>query len=1196
MPNFSAVFISYAHRDGRDLAEQLERDLTTSGFEVWLDRRRLLGGDAWGKEIETAIDRCDVAVALLSTGSYESDICRAEQERSLAKRKLVIPVRIQRDCDVPLSLQTRQYVDFSDSTSYASSLQNLQDSIRARRGVVAPAMSRSRHDNSPALPDNFVNRPAILAALRDALFQEAPHRNIALTALQGMGGIGKTVLAQALCHDEVVQQAYPDGTFWFTIGREAGLRFDQRIERVPGLKQLLGAFDGEHACVSQYRNALRGKAALIVLDDVWRVCDIEQFRAESQRSRLLITTRDTRIAPTFGAREFTAEFPTGGEARQVLARWAGVQNPEALPPQAEGVISECKNLPLALAMIGARLKGRPAIHWDIVLGDLRRADMARIGALFPEPHTTLFRAIQVSFEALKEADSVAAQRYLALAVILEDMVVAPAIQQTLWNVDETEAFETADRLVGLSLAQREREGGIRLHDLLLDYVRAQYSDREALDLIHGALRLSSHVIARDPSQFASQMAGRLLAYVQPINAVQQLAGSAARAAPRLVHAALCLPLFLIAQSPLRLASRIMTYLRAYVKPIAPVSEFFSSVVRGAPRPWPRPLQPALYPPGTGLVRTLAGDSNFENVALTEDGSRVVSTSFKMVTVWDLEAGRQLFSKPVDLGMFPHVVVSGDGRRAASTSLTGSIHVWDVETGRELHTLSSDLVFYNSVSMSGDGRQVVSASKNTVRVWDCETGRELHVLAGHLKDVECVAVSGDGRRAMSSSSDDTVKVWDLEASRELRSFTVRDSYRCNLALSGNGRRAVYATSSDLTMWDVETGRELQCQHDHLWGGEEVHAPRLAVSWDGRIAVSAAPHDENVKVWDLETGRELHALSGNLGGVLDVAVSRDGQLAVTACKDETLKVWHLGKSRDLRPMPGHRRSVVSVAASGNGRRAVSASEDHTLRLWDLKTGHQLRTINENSSSVAVSFDGRRAVSAWLHISFLHRFRYGVRVWNARMGLKKLTLAGHSKSVVAVALSRDGRRAVSASQDLTLKVWDLKTGRELWTLTGQSEPADGLAMSGDGRRAVSTSAHKALTVWDLDSGRELRTITDESKAFRAVKVTSEGQRAVSASGWRYELTVWDLECGCELRTWAAHSEYITDLAVSADGQWVVSSSYDKTVKVWRLSTGELVTTFTCDAPALCCSFGGHDRVVAGDKLGRVHFLSLELDERNG
>ena len=74
--------------------------------------------------------------------------------------------------------------------------------------------------------------------------------------------------------------------------------------------------------------------------------------------------------------------------------------------------------------------------------------------------------------------------------------------------------------------------------------------------------------------------------------------------------------------------------------------------------------------------------------------------------------------------------------------------------------------------------------------------------------------------------------------------------------------------------------------------------------------------------------------------------------------------------------------------------------------------------------------------------------------------------------MALSGDGRRAVSASWDQTLKVWDVETGRELRTLQGHTGVVNGVALSGDGRRAVSASADNTLKVWDVETGRELRT----------------------------------------------------------------------------------------------------------------------------
>jgi hypothetical protein len=60
------------------------------------------------------------------------------------------------------------------------------------------------------------------------------------------------------------------------------------------------------------------------------------------------------------------------------------------------------------------------------------------------------------------------ERYLRLAVLPEDMPAMDVVQQTVWNVDKREAFETTERLIDLSLAQRDGGSrGIRLHDLQL---------------------------------------------------------------------------------------------------------------------------------------------------------------------------------------------------------------------------------------------------------------------------------------------------------------------------------------------------------------------------------------------------------------------------------------------------------------------------------------------------------------------------------------------------------------------------------------------------------------------------------------------------------------------------------------------------------------------------------------------------------
>src|SRR3954470_10472444 len=100
------VFISYARKDGAELANRLFGDLKREGFAVWLDTREIAGGTTWAKEIEEALDKADFVVALLTSASYASEICRAEQLRALRQGKCVIPLRAQAAGEiVPLHLE-----------------------------------------------------------------------------------------------------------------------------------------------------------------------------------------------------------------------------------------------------------------------------------------------------------------------------------------------------------------------------------------------------------------------------------------------------------------------------------------------------------------------------------------------------------------------------------------------------------------------------------------------------------------------------------------------------------------------------------------------------------------------------------------------------------------------------------------------------------------------------------------------------------------------------------------------------------------------------------------------------------------------------------------------------------------------------------------------------------------------------------
>ena len=438
-------------------------------------------------------------------------MCRAELVRALRREKRVVPILAAGGIVRPGFIEERQFRDFGDATSYGENLRGLVADIHSGDSAKLTARCRATQVTFLTVPPqivNYVERPEAKNALRDTLFAGDGSQPVALTSASGVGGIGNTTLAKVLIEDDVVQQAFPDGVVWITVGKESGRDFIREMRDIAkALGNDLSRVQNALACEKLYRATIANVAALVVVDNVWHKSDIEPLMAASPRSRFLFTTRDSAIGISLGARQHPSRPFDLSQSRELLSAWTKF-HVEQLPHEADDIVNLCGGLPLALSVVGARLRDADPPLWCDMLTRLRTVDLSPIQERLPVGQVNSFRAIGLGFEALAPQMQ---ERYLVLAVLLEDMAAPLTVLRTLWNTTEVEARQISRHFVERSLAQGDDDGdAIRLHDLQLDYVRARYPDSEALKLIHGAMRLSRHVISRDPAQFASQVVGRLL--------------------------------------------------------------------------------------------------------------------------------------------------------------------------------------------------------------------------------------------------------------------------------------------------------------------------------------------------------------------------------------------------------------------------------------------------------------------------------------------------------------------------------------------------------------------------------------------------------------------------------------------------------------------------------------------------------------
>jgi WD40 repeat protein len=316
-------------------------------------------------------------------------------------------------------------------------------------------------------------------------------------------------------------------------------------------------------------------------------------------------------------------------------------------------------------------------------------------------------------------------------------------------------------------------------------------------------------------------------------------------------------------------------------------------------------------------------------------------------------------------------------------------------------------------------------------------------------------------------------------------------------------------------------------------------------------------------------------------------------------------------------GHKSPVFGVAFSPKSDVVISAGmpPDSSVYLWDFQTGTRIKKCLEKFTdaicSVAISPDGRYALIAcggyWKNNEYVLGTDFRLRLWDletdTEMTASKLApqekkkiprLEGHTNEVYSVAISRDGKKAVSGGRDWTVRIWDLKTGKELQCLRGHTNSIYQVAFSPDGRRVLSCGADQTARLWDVETGTEIRCLKGHTDLVWAVAFSPDGKYAITGAGQQLDLknrsngvprflpgtkdfTVrrWDLATGKEVQCFRGHNEVVFRVAPTPDGRRILSGSGDCTVRLWDIATGKEV-----------CCYRGHN--------GTIRDLAVSPDGR--
>ncbi len=592
------------------------------------------------------------------------------------------------------------------------------------------------------------------------------------------------------------------------------------------------------------------------------------------------------------------------------------------------------------------------------------------------------------------------------------------------------------------------------------------------------------------------------------------------------------------------------------------------------------------------------------LAFSRDGKLLAAGNSDMTArLWDTATGREVARfHGNQLGEVQRVALSVDGNTLATLDADGAVRFWDAQSGKQLRVAEER--FKNpgddrgaAFAFSPDGRVLYVRVGGSLRAITAADGKSATPPAPPERGLAIDAVSPDGAAAVSAPGGGRLVVWDLQTGKSLGEVIGPRDHGV-LALSPQGKRLAVATKEaepTVVVYDVTAGKELsRCKGHQDWVSSLAFAP------DGK-ALASGSGDLTARLWDVESGKErwsYHAYRVTFYWVA-VAFAPDGRTVGAAGWDGIVRLLDAETGKERLPIRGHFGWVNQLAPTPDGKAVFTSSEDQSLRLWDVSTGKELRVLKEPAVDV-YDPQQRNVVHSreWVYCLDLAADGKALAVGDARSGKvwdlsdpDRYRASEHTENGCRIALSPDGRIAVTVTAGRTLRLLDLRTKQVLhegavaeaygelrfspdgrtaavgcsegsvrlfdvrtWQERAVLRPRDhqavsGMAFSPDAQLLATGSGDGRVHVWEVASGQPRRRIERKESRLDALAFSPDG-RTLAVGGTDGNVCVHDMVLGRIIHTFRGHDGWIPCLAFTPDGRRLISGSHDTTALVWDMT----------------------------------------------
>lgn len=400
-----------------------------------------------------------------------------------------------------VSVRAISNMERGQSQPRPATLSELMDALEldeeTRRRLVLASAGRTQRVPQQLPPDlaAFRGREHLLDMARVQGERVTAHGgHVVISAIGGMAGVGKTAFAVHWAHQ--CADRFADGQLYVNLrGFESARRPLEPGEALGAFLSALGVPStdipsGTDQRSALFRDRIASRRMIVVLDNARNEEQVRPLLPASTGCLTIVTSRNhlSGLAVSEGASLISLDVWTEQEALAALAARIGEERCRAEPAAAAELVGVCGHLPLAVAVVGARLCSAPELRLHEVAAELRRS-RSRLDALATDEQPTGVRAVfSQSYQAL-EPDTARFFRHLAFHPGPASSAQAAA---SLADVELSRARRHLRRLLTASLLTRDGAGRYVLHDLVRAY-GAELAEREGDGRLEAEKRLMDYL-------------------------------------------------------------------------------------------------------------------------------------------------------------------------------------------------------------------------------------------------------------------------------------------------------------------------------------------------------------------------------------------------------------------------------------------------------------------------------------------------------------------------------------------------------------------------------------------------------------------------------------------------------------------------------------------------------------------------------